>query len=156
VRAQLRGIEGSPYPAGTDPCDGLTRLSCLASTTWVWKSKEGVRLPPSSLISDRIIPALLDRFPGLSTFAAWGLRRIQRDCLFKDVAGHPWRSVIQTWFLRLPCGQLDVRASPCLPDSRPVALRASESPCSPKCTALSRFREPLATAWRLSFYTNAP
>ena len=53
------------------------------------KLKEGVRLPPSSLISDRIIPALHDRFPGLSTFAAWGLRRIQRDCLFKDVACHP-------------------------------------------------------------------
>jgi hypothetical protein len=53
------------------------------------KWEEGVRLPPSSLISGRIIPALLNRFPGVSTFAAWGLRRIQRDCLFRDVAGHP-------------------------------------------------------------------
>ena len=50
---------------------------------------EGVRLPPSTLIFGRIISALQDRFPNVSTFAAWGLRRIQRDCLFKDVAGHP-------------------------------------------------------------------
>jgi len=42
-----------------------------------------------ALIFGRIISALQDRFPNVSTFAAWGLRRIQRDCLFKDVAGHP-------------------------------------------------------------------
>lgn len=101
------------------------------------------------LTFDRIMPVCGETVPGLSTFAAWGLRRIQRDCLFRDVADHLLRFTTQNQLLRLPCEQFDGATIYVITGFKIGHLVDFRSPCSPKCTALSRFREPQATALRL-------
>jgi len=67
------------------------------------------------------------------------------------VAGHLLRFATQNQFLRLPCEQLDGATIYVITGFKIGHLADFRSPCSPKCPALSRFREPQATALRLFF-----
>jgi hypothetical protein len=57
-------------------------------------------------------PRVANRVSRLSTTVVHHLRRIQHDCLFLDVAYHPYRTATRSISPRLPCGQRDALTSP--------------------------------------------
>ena len=120
---QLRGIGDPRIPPARIHAAGL--LGCyvfLFHHLSMWKWKKGWDYPLHRWPLVGLCLSSKTGFPAYPRPRRSSLRRSQHECLFKDVACHPWRSAIRTRFFRLPCEQLDALTSPSSSDSRPGNL----------------------------------
>jgi len=112
VRAQLRGIVGPRNSPARIHAAGL--LGCYVFVFHhlsIRKLRKGWDYPLHWWPLDGLSLGSAE-VSRLSTTVVHHFRRSHHDCLFKDVAIHPWRSATQSVPSRLPCGQLDTLIPP--------------------------------------------